>query len=314
MDELEVQNILRELIRSPKSPAFTGSSVPCYEESLVSFIDTLGFSEFIKKSKAVDIANILRNFYDTSIDYGHQKKEIRIINFSDSTVRVRTPLSDAADEFGLHSPLLSEIKSLAAIQFELACWNGLFLRGGITFGNIFSDLGMVFGPALIEAYQLESMHATYPRILVHPKLIKSLDEYPVLIAPWSEKAHSAFSYGGDDTIVDGLSFTKMMLEPCLLVDNQENIFLDYLGMVIKGADIGFVLNHKKAIQANYGYAKDDRIREKYAWLKEYHNFTVSSGSDFREVGINEKNLNDFLISDDIIPSLFVKPGIKQFRF
>ena len=318
MEESEARNNIQALeskiIRSPKPPAFSGRVIPIYSKSLVSFIDTLGFSNFIKNSKAVDIANLLSCFYETSVDYCQENKENQIINFSDSTVRVHTPVVDPDDEFGFRSPLVEEVQSLAAIQFELSCWQGVFLRGGLTFGEVFCGQNMVFGQALIDAYRLESAHAIYPRILVDPKLIRSLDQHPELVAPWSEKANLAFTYGDSESSLDGLSYTKKRLETCLIIDEKENIFLDYLGMKIKGADIGFVLNHKNAIENHYKFAKDDRVREKYAWLKKYHNFSISSGGDFREIGINDKNMDLFLINDDLIQDLPAITRLKWFQF
>ena len=46
--------------------------------------------------------------------------------------------------------------------------NGLLIRGGITIGYCFSDNLMVWGKALVRAYEIESTIAIYPRIVIDP--------------------------------------------------------------------------------------------------------------------------------------------------
>jgi len=43
---------------------------------------------------------------------------------------------------------------------------GVFVRRGISIGPLYHDTNVVFGPALVEAYKLESRIAKFPRILV----------------------------------------------------------------------------------------------------------------------------------------------------
>lgn len=47
---------------------------------------------------------------------------------------------------------------------------GFLLRGGVTRGELFHDSGLVFGPALIEAYELESKVASTPRVILSKEL------------------------------------------------------------------------------------------------------------------------------------------------
>ncbi len=266
-----------------------------YQQCLVSFIDLLGFAQLINTWPSPFIAKALHIFTLTNEDHGSQDERIKIIQFSDSIIRKCNTYHDPNDEFGIYSPLIKELKCLAAIQFNLACWYGLFLRGGITYGEIFSDFGMTFGPAIIEAYILESEEAIYPRILVHQSLINSLSQFPDLVTP-------------------GLEETKLQLKYCLLIDSEKKIFVDYLGLNIKGATLEFLLDHKTAIIDQYRKATNNRIREKYMWLKEYHNFSISSGGDFAEIGVEASNINQFLIDDEVMPNVQAKAIISFFKF
>ncbi len=47
---------------------------------------------------------------------------------------------------------------------------GFLLRGGVTRGEIFHDGNLVFGPALIRAYELESNVASTPRVILSKEL------------------------------------------------------------------------------------------------------------------------------------------------
>lgn len=47
---------------------------------------------------------------------------------------------------------------------------GFLLRGGVTRGHLFHDSGLVYGPALIEAYELESKVASAPRVILSKEL------------------------------------------------------------------------------------------------------------------------------------------------
>lgn len=58
------------------------------------------------------------------------------------------------------------ISSLALESLRL----GMLIRGGATLGHLHHKGGVVFGPAMVEAYELESSVATYPRVVVSPDL------------------------------------------------------------------------------------------------------------------------------------------------
>lgn len=52
--------------------------------------------------------------------------------------------------------------------------NGLLIRGGITFDAHFENGKVTYSPALVNAYQLESNRAFFPRILIHEAVIEKL--------------------------------------------------------------------------------------------------------------------------------------------
>jgi hypothetical protein len=60
--------------------------------------------------------------------------------------------------------LLHMLYSLTSLSFELLCL-GYFVRGAIALGKLYHDDEMVFGDALVRAYELETSVARFPRIL-----------------------------------------------------------------------------------------------------------------------------------------------------
>ncbi len=57
------------------------------------------------------------------------------------------------------------LKILMGLAVDLLC-EGFFVRGAVNRGPLYHDEQMVFGKALVEAYQYKSEVANYPRIIV----------------------------------------------------------------------------------------------------------------------------------------------------
>lgn len=115
---------------------------------------------------------------------------------------------------------------------------------------------ILFGPALVRAYELESTAAIYPRIIIDPAVIEKTKEYQGSL--WTEYIHR---------------------------DEDGQLFLDYLyGAALDnlltqdGKPINLINTlklHKDGTERRLGSAgKEDRIREKLQWLVSYHNTAV----------------------------------------
>ncbi|NQU61529.1 MAG: hypothetical protein HQ512_10405 [Rhodospirillales bacterium] len=155
-----------------------------YQQRYVAFLDILGWSEAIEKSQndpeflkdlgvSLKIFDVLQSQakwmqehlqelassqrWDTSPDHA------RITHFSDCVV-----LSDSPDSRGMHS-LLMNVSSICSHFLT----RGFFVRGGIVLGELFHNENSVFGPALIEAYRLESQEAKYPRVILEKRLAEA---------------------------------------------------------------------------------------------------------------------------------------------
>jgi hypothetical protein len=94
----------------------------------------------------------------------HMKNVIKKQVFSDSMI-YHVPLADEPDRLPITSVL--SLLSGCAGTFLLGLAQGITCRGGIDVGIAaeFSN-GEVYGPALYQAYHLESERAQYPRIVI----------------------------------------------------------------------------------------------------------------------------------------------------
>jgi hypothetical protein len=136
-----------------------------YSKRYVAFLDILGFSDIVRQSgsspgQAKQLISILKNIAKANVVYGsddlvEEKDDFRAQSFSDCIV-----LSENASPKGLFR-LLAAVTTLS---FDLLS-NGIFARGGIAKGDLHHSDTVVFGPAMLEAYRLESTIARYPRIL-----------------------------------------------------------------------------------------------------------------------------------------------------
>lgn len=89
--------------------------------------------------------------------------------FSDSFV-----ISAPADNPGACDLLL---RAIQIVHFQFFFSIGMLMRGGIALGDVVHERGgALFGPAMIEAYELESKHAIYSRVVVSKKASEFIKE------------------------------------------------------------------------------------------------------------------------------------------
>ena len=148
-----------------------------FRQCYVSFIDILGYTELSSKAdddpQARETIRLgLKAF--SWVRRSHPNPDLHFSQFSDSIV-----LSAARDENGL----LFVLEATINIAFELLK-AGLLVRGGIAAGNLEHTDEMLFGQALVDAYELEQAKGP-PRIILHQSVMGDPPVQRLLKEIWS---------------------------------------------------------------------------------------------------------------------------------
>ena len=137
-----------------------------YEKCYCAYLDILGFKSFVgtgrinvnakKPSVIVKYLQVIKNFNDNirqRTKQGWNSAEIKATSFSDSLI-ISYPVSTNPGN------LFYLIMDIIYLSIDLAFLE-VFVRGAITKGSLYHDDSMCFGPALVDAYELESKNAIY---------------------------------------------------------------------------------------------------------------------------------------------------------
>ncbi len=149
-------------------------------EYMVAYLDLLGVATRMKTDKQYQkvLMNILHNLYTSSIRLSKEidmegYNEIQFKIFSDNIVIAKRLSNDSEKR-------IMDIECVLNCVSHFACSSvgdgvGWLVRGGITIGELFIDDTMVWGNALLKAYDLENNIAIYPRIVIDSKILHELD-------------------------------------------------------------------------------------------------------------------------------------------
>ena len=240
-----------------KQPSSSETSI-IYRPCLTTFIDLLGFKQIVETRSANEIAKLLK------IARRHVRDEQDIeelyegafFAFSDSLIRIQ-PVDT---EFNKEEPLgllFREILQMVHAQSKLA-ERGIFIRGAMTFGDMYHDQETAFGPGLIKAYQFETHTALYPRLIIDPNLLQSLDKTPP-----SDKSYHAEQE------------EKHYIKKLLRLDADGFWHIDYLHAMCGEEDdfkryLKFLKKHKEHVE-KASLTESASVYAKMAWLAHYHN-------------------------------------------
>ena len=235
-----------------------------YTVALITYFDILGFEALVEGRSASHIRSILDGLHRESKpdDELARLSSMRYFNFSDHVVRVTNLLAKG----NVKSPtglLFHEVLGIVHMQSQLLT-EGVFIRGSLTVGEIYTGHGLIFGKGLNRAYKLESKVAKYPRIVIDPIALKIFATTPALKAAWHTHKEE-----------------RTYLRSSIRRDQQDHVhFVDYLTSMGEEIDepadyAQFLIEHRDAIQTNRKRHRDaPRVLAKYNWLRRYHNSVV----------------------------------------
>ena len=267
-----------------------------YEKRIIAFIDILGFRELIKDSeknpatleKIYEIINYFKNWEKPEswnlktieIEEDAQKKGLANFDlsnkstctcFSDSII-VSIKISDGDINASL-STLIANISYIGSYIIQ----KGILFRGAITIGNIIhQDNGIILGQGFIDAYNLESKLATFPRIVVSDKLMSELN-YPLEAKRNRYPYHQYLTRDKDGCI--GFNQLKYFEVVQSWTEMKEDVLKDALDktrkVIIEGLDYSFEL---------------PSVHSKYQWLKNEYNSLIILTDNIKQP-IKELNEN-----------------------
>lgn len=178
--------------------------------------------------------------------------------FTDNVVLGYSLWSDRGEkEFG-HA-----ITQLLEFQYAVAL-KGFFVRGGWAVGNLFMNRNTVFGAALLDAYDLESQVAKFPRIVLSEKMKDLVFKH---MARYAEDPPQCFH---------------------LLVDEKGMLFTNYLSEAIVDGEVQWheLRRHADLVAERLAqFVANEAVYAKYLWLADYHNFfcgLVSKGKGYSD--------------------------------
>ena len=242
-----------------------------FRPHLVASLDMLGTSSLFKngkEEKMEEFIDTMEGFYnEISENMGTYKAK----TFSDNVLLSTDDLSE--------SNVTTFITSVASLQFNTVCNMHILIRGGISMDQLYikdpSDGNdFVIGKALVNAYELESKTAIYPRVVVDERLVSEFENKRWDDSMFVRQPHTDHSYVDylKTTISEGFpDRQKLRLHRSALVDhvNQDNGIRDDDGP-LRGKHW-------------------DAIRSKDVWALAYHNdFCSRNHADDCKVNFTEK--------------------------
>lgn len=231
-----------------------------YEERYFAFIDVLGFSNIVKRSATDGV--VVAQIFDalTSISDGAESArraglEIEATSFSDNVV-LSAPVTQKS--------LLGMFEIIGNLSADLLSKSMLF-RGAIVKGKAIHNSSVVFGPALVDAYRLETSTSFHPRIMLSDPVFEDISNY---------------RDGGD-----GADFSHWVTAGSLDVPHL-NPFAYWTGGDASAAKILSLVHLQTVVVAGLiGNYNVPAVSEKYKWLARRFNSFVKASPYASEVDL-----------------------------
>lgn len=217
---------------------------PKYEEQFTAFIDFLGFSEVSTRSDDSTRLKILglllslstlRGEFDvqSTVEENRKRSQIKpaISTFSDHIV-ISYPLEPISNDTGFDEHLtafvlMTQFNRLLTSIAAAALRIGFLVRGGATIGKLYHARGVVFGEALVDAFQIESRTSIYPRVVLSPQITSR--------RMWIEKQADIMK--GDDGLYHFDYFKTLVMGAAIPGDsygaNVKTWFEDVIGIIAR---------------------------------------------------------------------------------
>lgn len=214
MLNLRLRRVLRDFFPSHKSSRDfhdpiretmeTFSEDSKYQDKIVAFVDVMGVKDRIVKSDKPQDFEMYTTILNMFANQPFAEGKLHISMFSDCMYIVANKehidlvinlLANFSYRLLFNNIPLITVNPDGSILNE-NCFDCFKLRGGITFGKVFSideeaqkkgavlHTNALFGQGIVDAYTLESKFAVYPRIIVDDKFLTLMKEQEKTIADY----------------------------------------------------------------------------------------------------------------------------------
>lgn len=230
------------------------------------FLDILGFSQLIKEASDEGLSNdLLKKFSDVFensyifLDYNFfngntifDDAKIRVKSFTDNIV-IAVEIESGHGE----SEFADILMSCSTFQFVMAL-EGYFVRGAFVRGELYLDERIVFGNAILEAFNLENKVARDPRIILSEGVLSDVRKH----LEFYTNPENSPQY--DDIIID--------TDKVAFINYLSNVYHEYLHW-------DAIEKHKSIVEENLAkHVNNPPIWNKYRWVASYHNWFCSENS------------------------------------
>lgn len=204
------------------------TSASIYESRLLLYVDVLGWRAEVARGVSSRLVEVLNRIHAQAEAYNEGVREYYLERSRAGTVRVNpiflgVQFGAFSDHFVFSMPedfggrILTAATELLVDLLHI----GFLTRGAVVLGDLYHRDNVIFGPALIEAYDMESKQAFYPRILISEPVIKLLgwseadaDEPLVVADKTGRKVVNPFLLpfgGGDEAMVEAFAGPNLHL-------------------------------------------------------------------------------------------------------
>ena len=244
---------------------FGGDDPASLRMSVVVYLDILGYREVMRGCDSRESGNAqLRQLKAAVKESSHWVKDDfggsdslppRWVTkvFTDNIV-IGNPVFDPSN---LAEPEIGGLfGSLGFFQMSMIR-HGYLVRGAIAVGDLYMDDDVVFGPALLEAYDGEQKLARDPRIVLTPSAAGLVEEHWKWYGGVERAPHNRSLLRA----ADGQMFVDYLEETVLVAEEEAGPFTETL------------LEHKERVEGRLEtHRSEPRIWSKYEWVARYHNF------------------------------------------
>ena len=278
------------------------------ENRLICFIDILGFKDIIgnfDKTNDTSIIEKIQSAFEKSIDHiknpidqkakdilevdqeriNALKKDLFFKTFSDNIIISVTYNNDT---FLSRLHLISLFSN--AFQYSMIS-QGVYVRGGLSYGSFYFDENIIFSSGLVKAYEIENKLAIYPRIVIDKNIITLINGFTkneiissglleIIYFDWENVAFldpfNVFEIDAremqetlnTDDFLNNPEVKKVLAGlPQSIQTNALNPYTFFLNQYEK------IIMDIKSKSINLEYPEN--IRNKYVWLIEFYNWKYS---------------------------------------